>query len=383
MRLPLRYSIRNILRRKVRTLLTVLAIAMVVSITVVLFSFAKGLMTKARSSGSPDNLIVMDRNAATQTFSKISIEDYNLLKSLPQIKRGPNNEPMVAPEALHQTRIDVGERKQCPGTVRGVTKEVFEVNGLLKLEDGEMPESGRKVVVGALTHTALGVPKSSLAIGKSLKFQNEEWEIVGHFSAGGTALDSEILANLNDIMAIFARANYSSVLVKLKSARDAKVMITALNQRNDVQVKAVGEQEYYRSLAEGFDRIIFLAVAMAVIAMIGGLVSGLNTMYASVLGRIREIGTLKTLGYRPSDIIQSFVMESVSIALIGAAIGCAVSMLANNTSTKFTAGAFMITIDAWAMGAGVAVAVLIGILGGLIPAWKGSKMPIPAALSAL
>lgn len=383
MRLPLRYSIRNILRRKVRTLLTVLAIAMVVSITVVLFSFAKGLMTKARSSGSPDNLIVMDRNAATQTFSKISIEDYNLLKSLPQIKRGPNNEPMVAPEALHQTRIDVGERKQCPGTVRGVTKEVFEVNGLLKLEDGEMPESGRRVVVGALTHTALGVPKSSLAIGKTLKFQNEEWEIVGHFSAGGTALDSEILANLNDIMAIFARANYSSVLVKLKSARDAKVMITALNQRNDVQVKAVGEQEYYRSLAEGFDRIIFLAVAMAVIAMIGGLVSGLNTMYASVLGRIREIGTLKTLGYRPSDIIQSFVMESVSIALIGAAIGCAVSMLANNTSTKFTAGAFMITIDAWAMGAGVAVAVLIGILGGLIPAWKGSKMPIPAALSAL
>ncbi len=383
MRLPLRYSIRNILRRKVRTLLTVLAIAMVVSITVVLFSFAKGLMTKARSSGSPDNLIVMDRNAATQTFSKISIEDYNLLKSLPQIKRGPNNEPMVAPEALHQTRIDVGERKQCPGTVRGVTKEVFEVNGLLKLEDGEMPESGRRVVVGALTHTALGVPKSSLAIGKTLKFQNEEWEIVGHFSAGGTALDSEILANLNDIMAIFARANYSSVLVKLKSARDAKVMITALNQRNDVQVKAVGEQEYYRSLAEGFDRIIFLAVAMAVIAMIGGLVSGLNTMYASVLGRIREIGTLKTLGYRPSDIIQSFVMESVSIALIGAAIGCAVSMLANNTSTKFTAGAFMITIDAWAMGAGVAVAVLIGILGGLIPAWKGSKMHIPAALSAL
>lgn len=158
------------------------------------------------------------------------------------------------------------------------------------------------------------------------------------------------------------------------------LLVRSLNNRNDIQVQAVAEQEYYASLAEGFDRIIFLAVFLAVIAGIGGLVSGMNTMYASVLGRIREIGTLKTIGYGPGAIVRSFVIESVAIALVGGAIGAVVALQANGISAKFAKGAVSLTIDHWALVAGGVVALVIGICGALPPALKGARMEIPAAL---
>ncbi len=380
MKLPIRYSFRNLSRRKMRTALTVVAVSLVVGISVVMFAFTRGILRTAKDSGSPDNIILVDRKAATQTFSKISSKDYALLKSLPQIKRDSAGEPLISPEALQQSRVTVGEQKNRPGTIRGVTPRVFEVNTKLHMVQGEKPQTGRGVIVGDLAHTALGVPREMLDIGRELEFQNETWRVVGHFEAGGTALDSEILADLSDIMAVYARDSYSTALVKLEHAGEVALVIHALNNRNDIQVKAVTETEYYRSLAEGYERIIFLAVAMSLIALIGGLVSGMNTMYASVLGRIREIGTLKVMGFGSRHIIGSFVVESVMISIMGAVIGCSVSWLANGISTKFASGAFVITVDAWAMLAGACVALVIGVLGALPPAFKGTRMSMTAAL---
>lgn len=369
------------MRRKVRTLLTLFAMALVVAVSVVMFAFAGGLLKSARSSGSPENIIVIDRQAANQTFSSLSRTDYNLLRGLPQIRRNAEGEPLISPETLQDTRVTVGDYKDRPGVVRGVSDTLFEVNTLVRIVEGEPPSSGRKLAVGALTHTALGVPRDSLAVGNQLQLANESWDIVGRFDASGTAMDSEILINLNDSMAAFSRDTYSAALIKLESESEVPALIQSLNNRNDIQVKAVAEREYYRDLAEGFERIIILAVFLAVIATIGGLVSGMNTMYASVLGRIREIGTLKTLGYPPKDIVQSFVLESTAIALVGGAIGMAVAWQANGISTKFNKGAFTITVDEWALLAGLVVALVIGVFGALLPAIKGARMKIPDALS--
>ncbi|MBZ0137403.1 MAG: ABC transporter permease [Planctomycetes bacterium] len=380
MKIPLRYSIRNLMRRKVRTLLTLFAVVLVVAVSVVMFAFAGGLLNSARNSGSPDNIIVIDRKAANQTFSKISKTDYNLLKGLPQIRKNALGEPLISPETLQDTRVSVGEHENRPGVVRGVSEKLFEVNTLLRMVEGEPPSPGRNLVVGSLTHTALGVPRESLVVGNEIVISNDTWKIVGRFDASGTAMDSEILMDLNDSMAVFVRDSYSSALIKLEHEGEMPTLIQSLNSRNDIQVKAVAEREYYRDLAEGFERIILLAVFLAVIATIGGLVSGMNTMYASVLGRIREIGTLKTLGYPPKDIVQSFVLESTTLALMGGAIGMALAWQANGISTKFNKGAFSINVDEWALLAGLVVALVIGIFGALFPAIKGARMKIPEAL---
>lgn len=380
MGVPLRYSLRNLTRRKVRTGLTIAAMALVVGISVVMFAFAKGIFLSAKSSGSPDNVIVIDRKAVNQSFSQLTLTDYNLLKSLPQVKRGASGEPLVSPECIQAARVTAGEYKDRPATLRGVKPMVFEVNQQLRIVEGEKAASPRKLMVGSLAHASMGVPAELLAIGKELEFGGETWTIVGRFDAGGTAMDSELLADLNDVMALYNRKTYSAALIKLQNPGEVPLLVRSLNNRNDIQVQAVAEQEYYASLAEGFDRIIFLAVFLAVIAGIGGLVSGMNTMYASVLGRIREIGTLKTIGYGPGAIVRSFVIESVAIALVGGAIGAAVALQANGISAKFAKGAVNLTIDHWAMIAGGVVALVIGICGALPPALKGARMEIPAAL---
>ncbi|MCC6572293.1 MAG: ABC transporter permease [Planctomycetes bacterium] len=382
MRLPIRYSIRNLFRRKTRTALTVAAVAMVTAVAVVMFGFARGVLQTAKDSGSADNIVVMDRKAASMAFSKITLRDLNLIKSLPQIARDAADRPLISPEALHQSRLDVGEHKGRPATVRGVLPELFEVNRKVHMVAGERPSSGRKVAVGSLAHATLGVPEQALATGAVLKFQNQDWTIVGHFSAGGTALDSEILADLSDVMAVYQRDSYSAVLIKLASVSDVTPLVRALNDRNDVQVKAVEERQYYRGLAEGFERVILLAVGMAIVAAIGGLVSGMNTMYASVLSRVREIGTLKVLGFKSGDIVLSFVVESLAIAALGGALGCAAGWLANGVSAKISTSAFTITVDQQALLAGACVAALIGLIGALPPALKGARMAITEALHA-
>lgn len=380
MRLPLRYSLRSLSRRKTRTVLTVLSIAMVTAVAVVMFGFAQGVLRTARDSGRPDNLVIMDRKAASMTFSKVSRRDMALIQSLPQLARDQQGEALISPEAIHQNPVDIDGHKNRPGTIRGVTPAIFQVNDALQMVEGSVPSSGRKVAVGETTWAALGVPKQALYVGAELTFQNEKWVIAGRFSAGGGALDSEILADLGDIMAVFKRDSFSSVTIKLAHAGDVHPLAVALNGRNDIQVKAVEEREYYRSLAEGFERVILLAVGMAIIAGVGGLVSGMNTMYASVLSRVREIGTLKVLGYSSGDVVQSFVAESLAIAALGGVLGCAAGWFANGFSTRFATGAFSIVVDSATLGAGLTVAAMIGVLGALPPALKGSRMPITAAL---
>ncbi|MHC4841357.1 MAG: ABC transporter permease [Planctomycetota bacterium] len=383
MRLPLRYSIRNLTRRKVRTFLTMLSMALVVSVSVVMFAFAMGMLHSVKSSGEADNLIIMDRKAASQAFSKVTTQDLNLLKGLPQIKKNAAGEPLLSPEYIQQSRVTTENFENRPGTMRGIGSNFFEVNKMVKIIDGEGPTSGNNVAVGALTHTSIGVPREDLAIGKELTLKGEKWTVVGHFEANGSAIDSEFLADLKDIERVYKRSSFSAVTLKIDKAGDVPLLTQSLNSRMDIQVKAVPEQEYYRGLSEGFERVIFLAVLLAVIAMTGGLVSGMNTMYASVLGRVREIGTLKTLGFSPGSIIKSFLVESVLIAVLGGVIGCAVAWQINGLQAKVAQGAMQLHINNQALIVGMSVAVLIGIMGALIPARKGANMKIPDALAAL
>lgn len=378
--LPVRYSLRNLLRRKMRTLLTVLAIGMSVGVSVGLFAFARGVLATARDSGSRENVVVMDRKSASAAFSSIRLGDYNLLRSLPQVARDASGEPMLSPEVVHRCRVQVGEQRDRAGTIRGVTSRAFDVNRRLRILHGEAPSRGRNVVVGDLAAAALRIPAEQLAIGRDIEFEGETWSIVGEFTTGGSALDSEILTDLSDIMAVLNRDTYSLVLVRAASHADVAPLVLALTSRNDIQMKAVAETEYYRAMAEGYQRIILLVVLVSMMAALGGLVSGMNTMYASILGRMREIGTLKVLGFGNGSILAAFLVESLALALAGAAIGCALAWPVDGMGARFTSSALRVSVDAWAIGGGITVAVVIGLLGAALPALKGLRATVTDAL---
>ncbi|MBP9893559.1 MAG: ABC transporter permease [Planctomycetes bacterium] len=380
MGLVLRYSFRNLWRHKVRSLLTALTVAMVVAVCAAMAGFSRGVLVTARQSGSPANVIVLDRKAANQTLSKLSPRDLNLLKSLPQVKHGQDGEALISPEAVQQARINAGAARERPGLIRGVQPIVFDVCKTLTLTHGEKPSAGRKVAVGALVHTALRVDDADLAIGKVLEFQNEKWTIVGRFSAGGTALDSEILCDLSDVMAVYKRSGYSTAVFTAASVSEVPLLIKTLNQRNDIQIKAVREVDYYASLAEGYERVIVLAVTLAFIVGIGGIVSGTNTMYAAVLARIRELGTLRVLGFGPGLIVFVVLAESMALALVGGAAGLGMAHFTDGFSARLAGSTLTLVIDHVAMISGGAVALAIGLIGALIPAWRAARIPLTAAL---
>ncbi|MCC7509474.1 MAG: ABC transporter permease [Planctomycetes bacterium] len=382
MRLPLRYSVRNLMRRKVRTLLTVLAIALAVGISVGLFAFARGVIAAARDSGSDQNVLIIDRKAANASFSSIRLADFNLLKSLPQVARDPDGNALLSPEVVHQCRVQAGEQPNGAGTVRGVSPQVFAVNPRLRMLEGSPPSSGRQVAVGELAAAALRVPHELLAIGRQIRFEGETWEIVGRFSTGGSAMDGEILASVGELMAVLNRDTYSCVVATAASRADVAPMVKALNSRNDIQFKAVVETEYYRSLADGYQRVIALVLLVSVMATAGGLVSGLNTMYASVMGRLREIGTLKVMGFSNGTILGSFMVESMVLALLGAVLGCALALPVDGMGARFTSSALRVSIDFWAVAGGAVVAMVIGVAGALAAAMGGLRMSIIGALNA-
>ncbi|MFH1421795.1 MAG: FtsX-like permease family protein [Planctomycetota bacterium] len=380
MRIPLKYNVRNLLRRKARTALTAFGIMLVVVVGVFMFAFSRGMMFMVKNSGQPENVIVMSRKAANCIFSSLGSSDYNYLRSLSQIKRDANGEQLISPQITHQSYVNAGQFNDRPGVIRGITPEAFKVNNTIKIIKGSPPAAGHQIAVGELTHTALGIPASELEVGREIEFDGTKWKIVGRFSAGGTAIDSEILAEMSDYLAALKRQTYSIAMLKLKDVSMVAPLVADLNARNDIQVKAISETDYYKEYSVGFDRIIFLAIVMSVIAGIGGLVGGMNTMYASVLGRIREIATLQVLGFGKRDIILSFIIESLIISLPGGIAGCLISLLVNGLQTKLSMGAFIIRVDWIAIAGGMLIAVFIGFIGALPPAFRATRLKITDAL---
>ena len=380
MRIPLRYCIRNIARRKTRTALTVLGIAFVVAISTVMFAFARGVTESLRGSGSPDNIIVIDKRAANETFSALDAGDVARLKGFTEVRRSAEGEPLMSPEVVHQVKIEIDGVKDLPGTVRGATQMIFKVNQQIRMVEGNTFGTGRKLIVGDLAHAALGVSKDALAVGKTIMMERVEWKIVGRFTAGKTALESMLVADLSDMLAAFKRSNYSSVTFQAADPGIVEAAVARLNAKTDIKVKAYTEEAYYAEMASGTERIIMLALAMAVIATVGGLVSGMNTMYASVMGRIREIGTLKVQGFGAGDILTAVLVESLMIAGLGAAIGCLLATFVNGMTIKVSAGAAAMIVDQQAIIGGALVAAAIGIIGALPPGIKGVRMKIVDAL---
>ncbi|MFC1586945.1 ABC transporter permease [Planctomycetota bacterium] len=380
MRIPLKYNVRNLLRRKTRSSLTAAGIMLVVVVNVFMFSFARGMLLMVKSSGSPDNIIVLDRKGKTCLFSELKSPDFNLLRTMPEIKKTATGEVMVSPELVVQALIQSGDYKNRPGVVRGITPIAYDVTEKIQITEGRKPAEAFEIAAGELAHANIGIPASGLEVGKKIEFEDESWTVVGRFSTGGTVLDGQLLANLADIQAVLNRHTYSAAVLKLQNPASMAPVVADLNARNDIQVQAISEIDYYKDYAKGFGRIIFLAITMAVICALGGLVGGMNTMYSSVFGRVREVATLQVLGFGKKDVILSFIVESLMLAIIGGIAGCLLGLLADSLAIKLAMGAFDIHVDWLTFGGGMLVAVVIGIIGALPPVIRATRMPVTDAL---
>lgn len=382
--LPWEYGVRNLMRRPIRTALTLIALATVVMLVFVVVGFIRGLERSLAASGDDNVVLVYSVNSEENIEnSAIAARTPDLLAASLEGTWKRFGVSHVSPEMYLGTRVKTNDGRSGLGLVRGVTKNAPLVRRGVRLVRGSWPEQG-EVLVGRLAPAKLGANSEVLSIGKSVEFDGREWRISGQFAAGGAAYESEIWCNLTDCQTATKRQDLSLVAVLLAPGASAAEVSLFCKERTDLELRAMRETDYYATLQQHYKPVRILAWLVVVLVSGAGIFAGLNMMYGAVAGRIREIATLQAIGYRRRAILLSVLQQGVLLAAAASLLagGIAVTML-NGMAVRFTMGAFTLRIDSVAVLIGCGVGLLLGVLGALPPAFKALRESVAISLKAV
>jgi ABC-type lipoprotein release transport system permease subunit len=381
MNIPFKYNVRNLFIRKTTTALAVFGVAMVVLIFVALSSLVYGLRSTITRTGSADNLIVLSQGSISISSSLLDRSTIQEVKYLPEVKVSPSGEPLLSTELVIEDEIYYKKLNQTfPTPVRGVQPVAFAVHDDVQIIAGQPPQTNGGIALGRKVADQLGNP----GIGDQVEIGPRLWTVVGIFSAGGSVLESEIWADFNDLAAATKRNRISAMVLKVKDPQTVAAVCSTINANPKLRVKSLPETEYYGAQTSDAQRIWMLTIAVSIILSIAAIFGGMNTMYAAITNRVREIGILRALGFSHRSILVSFTAECIVIALIGGVIGCLFALAVNGVSVKAMSGGrfldFSIQLTPVIAIRGIALSLLIGVVGGLFPARRASRMEIIDAL---
>src|SRR5271154_2150138 len=385
MAIPLTYNLRNLAVRKTTTLMTALGIALTVSVLVAVLALVNGLRTAFHATANPLNVLVMRKGANAELTGGMQRSVFEDLKSKAGIARATDGHPLASLELV--TVINLPSVENPDGmnvTLRGITQVGLEIREFVKIADGRWFRSGmREVVVGK--SVAKRYPDARL--GKKLRFGRGEWEVVGVMDARQSANNSEIFCDLNQMSGDFNRYDgLSSALVRATDAVSVDALVNSINDDRRLLSTARTEQSYMDAQTVSAAPIQYLGVFVSIIMAVGSSFAAMNTMYAAVARRAKEVGTLRVLGFSRGSILTSFFFESLVLSLIGGALGCLLVLPLNNVTTgimsfqSFSEIAFNFRVGPEAMAIGVSFALIMGAIGGLFPARAAAKKEILVAL---
>jgi putative ABC transport system permease protein len=386
MAIPLAYNLRNLTVRKTTTVMTSLGIALTVAVLLAVLALVNGLSTAFQATGHPLDVLVLRKGSNSELNSNFGRTQYQDLKFKPGIAKSKTGDPLASLEMVTVINLEsVDSINGMNVTLRGVTPLGLELRDGLKIQTGRWFDAGkREVVVGK--SIAKRYPAAQL--GKKLRFGRGEWEVVGVMDGGDSAVNSEIFADLNQASSDYNRSEVvSSALVRATDAVAANALVNDLKADQRLNVDAIPERDYYDQQTNSAAPIKYLGMFIAIIMMVGSCFAAMNTMYAAVARRAREIGTLRVLGFSRGGILFSFFLESILLSLLGGLIGCLLAffLLNGNTTaigsfTTFSEVAFNFRVSPQIMLIGVLFAAFMGAIGGLFPAWNAAKKEILVAL---
>ncbi len=386
--LPLSYSLRSVVARRTRTALTVAVIALVVLAVTLMLSLVSGIRRTLVNTGSPDNLIIVRKGSTNDGSSVVPVEAYQAVAYFPGIATEPETgDPLASPEMVMQPffyRTDGGRENVL---VRGVKPMAFEVHERVQIVAGRAPRpsSGEALVGRGVASRYQGAE-----LGGELRFGRHPWKVVGIMEAEGTAFESEVWVDVNDLWSDANRSAFSGLRVKVAPGADREALIRRIAADARWALEAKPEVEYYREQSETANFLYGLTVVLAGIMGIGASFGAMNTMFAAVRSRRAEIGTLRALGFSRRSILASFVAESLAIALAGFVGGTVLALLATTALTAilhgvainlstFTTATVALRIDAENVLRTLVLSLGLGLIGGLLPARHAARMsPVEA-----
>jgi len=386
MAIPISYNLRNLMVRKTTTIMTAVGIALSVAILVASLALVNGLRTVFRNTANPLQLLVLRKGGNSELGSIVSTEAFATLRSQAGIAVGRRGEPLASAELVNVVNLpSVDNPKGMNVTVRGLTTTGIEMRKV-RLIAGRWFQTGqREIVVGK----AVAKRYPSARIGHRIRFGKGDWEIVGVMDGGESAIDSEIWGDLNQVSGDYNRqANPSSVLLQATDAPTLDALQHSIDDDRRLEAQAITEQDYYQSQTSSGAPLEFLGIFVAVIMAIGGGFAAMNTMYAAVALRAKEIGTLRTLGFSKTSILASFLIESILLSVLAGILGCLLALPLNWVTTgvgnfaSFSEIAFQFHTSAAVMFTGLTFAIVLGALGGFLPARAAARKEILSALRA-
>jgi putative ABC transport system permease protein len=379
------YNLRSMIVRKGTAAMTAGGIAMVVAVFVMTLAIAQGFRQTLVASGSPHNAIVLRKGATAETVSAVLRADVPIIENLPQVAHGPDGRPLSSSELvviIAQPRISDNQPANVPA--RGVGPRAYDVRDSLKIVEGRRFNPGtREINVG---RAAVGRFKG-LTLGSDVKFGGAVWSVVGVFTADDAAFESEVWGDVDLMMPAFQRTGYQSTTVKLADPTMFDSFKATLEADPRLHLRAQREQDYYAEQSQALTTVIrVFGTFVTLILAIGAMFGAMNTMYAAVAYRTREIGTLRALGFSRVRIVTAFLAESVALAVIGGILGCLLALPVHGLSTgttnfaSFSEVAFKFRITPALLAGGILFSALMGAAGGLLPAIRAARIPVARAL---
>jgi putative ABC transport system permease protein len=387
MSLPIKYNFRNIFIRWRATVATILGVAMVVAVYVLMQSLAVGLEKSSRNTGDPRNILIVRKGSTAESSSLITREQLRLLRYWPEIARDAKGQPLISADVL--TLINLPRRdstNEANVLVRGVSAAGLALRPQVSLVEGRWFVPGRREVVASRRLVERFGP---LGMGRSFPTAGQVLTVVGYLDGHDSAFDSEIWMDGDEARSLFDREQYSSILMRAADDAAAEVITNRLEANKQLPLRGLRETDYYSSLTMTALPIKILGNLLATAMSIGAVFAAMNTMYASVGSRTREIGTLRVLGYRRRSILISFLLEGAFLASLGGALGCLLSLPMHGYSTgtisleSFSEIVFQFRITPWLAAKGMFFSVVMGLMGSLLPALRASRLPVIAALRSL
>ncbi|HWK12286.1 MAG TPA: ABC transporter permease [Vicinamibacterales bacterium] len=383
-------NIRSIRARLGSSSVAVIGIAGVVLVFVAVLSIAEGVAATMKASGDPNTVMILRAGSDTEMTSGLAGDSVRVIQDAPGVARDASGTPLTSPELFvvvdHPLKRS-GSAANVP--LRGVTPEAFKVHDRLRIVEGRNLEFGRNEVIAGRAAQRQFV---GLNVGTTLKWGQNTWTLVGIFDDGGSVAESEIWCDVKVLQPAYRRGNsYQSVYAKLASADAFQQLKDSLTSNPQLTVSAMRAPEYYASQTETLQTIIkTIGGIIAILMGIGAIFGAVITMYTAVASRTREIATLRALGFGSFPVVVSVIVEASCLALVGGLIGGAIAYLAFNgyeTATmnfqSFSQIAFKFAVTPQLLATALFYALVMGVLGGLLPAIRAARLPVVTALREL
>lgn len=385
MSIPLSYSWRNLLTRRLTTVLTAGGMGLVVFVFAAVLMLSAGLEKTLVETGSDDNVIVTRKGAGSEVQSGIDRQQASIIESQPEVALGAAGNLLSAKELVVLIGLTKrGSQKPANVVIRGISARSLAMRPQVRILEGRMPRPGSSEIMAG---SSIARRFNSAGLGETLRFGMRDWTVVGIFDAGATGFSSELWGDADQLMQAFRRPVYSSVTFRLRDGADFRQLKERLESEPRLTVEVRRETRYYRDQSEMMAKFIrILGISLTAIFSLGAMIGALITMYAAVANRVGEIGTLRALGFQRSSILIAFLVEAVFLGgvggvggLIGASFLQLVTISTMNWQT-FSELAFSFSLTVDIIWKSLVFAVGMGLVGGIVPAVRASRMGIVDAL---